>query len=71
MSKDSDLQKISLRVTKGTTERLNELFPTHGYNKVIRMLVDNFLRKIQSEQADSHTSSELKLTESELRKLED
>lgn len=70
MAKKSNLEKLSVRLVDGDAAKINELFPTHGYNKVIRMLVSNFLRKISTEQT-SGTAVEINLTERELQRLED
>lgn len=54
-----DLEKVTIRLTTGAKEKLNTLYPSLGYNKVIRRLVDNFTRGVEekvSQQVGSNAS---------------
>ena len=42
-----DLEKVTLRLTRGAKEKINGFFPTVGYNIVIRKITDNFIKKIE------------------------
>ena len=42
-----DFEKVTIRLTRGAKDRINELYPNIGYNKVIRTLVDNFVKQIE------------------------
>lgn len=46
MAKD-DFEKVTIRLTRGAPDKLALYYPTVGYNKVIRTLVDNFIKGIE------------------------
>lgn len=48
-----ELEKVTIRLEKGQRERLNSLYPSLGYTKVIRALVQRHLREID-EKAEAH-----------------
>lgn len=42
-----DAEKVTIRLFRGDKDRLAELFPTIGYNGVIRQLVRNFIKGVE------------------------
>lgn len=42
------LEKKNLRLFQGDAEFLDEMFPRAGYSIVIRMIVHNFVKKLQA-----------------------
>ena len=47
-----DLEKVTVRLSKGSSAKLSELFPKAGYNWAIRSLVDAFLKKVDAQEQD-------------------
>jgi len=41
------LEKVTLRLFAGDKERIDELFPTMGHNKAIRLIVRKFIKEQQ------------------------
>ncbi len=56
-----DLEKVTIRLTQGAAQRLNDLFPSVGYNRVIRTMVDNFLKGVEEKSQRSTTRNPLPL----------
>jgi hypothetical protein len=42
-----DLEKVTIRLNRGHAQKLDDFFPSVGYNKVIRTLVANFLKGVE------------------------
>lgn len=42
-----DLEKVTIRLKTGHAQELNEFYPSMGYNRVIRDIVENHLKKLR------------------------
>lgn len=52
VKKLGELEKKSLRLFKGDAATLDECFPEAGHSVVIRMLVRNFIKKLENNQQE-------------------
>lgn len=57
----ADFEKVTIRLTRGAKERINELYPNIGYNKVIRTIVDNFVKKIEERINQNNTCDQMEI----------
>jgi hypothetical protein len=55
-----DLEKITIRVNQGDSERLREYYPTLGYNEAIRRLVEHHLRQLDERTQRRVSTQEIK-----------
>lgn len=55
-----DLEKVTLRLFRGDKDRLQELYPTLGYNSAARQIIKNHIRILEEK------ASQLKEKEEDL-----
>lgn len=49
-----DLEKVTVRLNRGDKDKLSEYFPDLGYNKVIRVMVSNLIKKTEEKVNESY-----------------
>ena len=54
-----ELEKVTLRLNHGDSERLRTYYPNLGYNEAIRRLVDHHLRQLDERAQRRLSSSDL------------
>lgn len=55
-----DLEKVTVRLTAGTREKLQRYFPNKKYNEAVRLVLDSFLRQMAQREGDGPTLEDLK-----------
>lgn len=61
-----DYEKVTIRINKGDKEKLSSYYPRLGYNKVIRKLIESFIRSMDERVAKLSKENEIKIEEKEV-----
>ena len=53
MTKNDDLQKVTLNLARGDYAKLQALFPDNGAGPIIRQIVHDFIAKVELAEAEA------------------
>lgn len=69
---NDDLEKVTIRLTRGAKEELQAMFPNVGYNIVIRKLTDNFIKGVKEKASRNIKGSDItvEINEEELNDID-